>query len=58
MLKNLYMKRIFFILVIVCISLGVYGIIGMLDKEQTIQVNALPMTNKTIILDARTWAPE
>lgn len=57
MLKNLYMKRIFFILVIVCISLGVYGIIGMLDKEQTIQVNALPMTNKTIILDARTWAP-
>lgn len=54
-------KRITFICAFICFSIGVYGIIGMLEsfkEKPTLQASATPITNKIVIIDAGHGKPD
>lgn len=52
-------KRLAFVAIFVCISIGVYGIIGVVNQPaESVQTNATPITNKTIIIDAGHGKPD
>lgn len=50
-----YIKRIIFVCVFVIFSLSIYGIVGILEQyknNKSVQTNALPITNKVVVIDA------
>ena len=47
-------KRILFILSVVTISIFTF-IIQTVQINETVETVALPVSNKTIVIDARTW---
>ena len=52
-------KRIGFVCIFVCISILMYGIIGIVNKNnKSLQVNSTPITNKTIVIDAGHGKPD
>lgn len=52
-------KRIIFVFVLVCISFVTYGIINMRRlPNQVAKANALPITNKIIVIDAGHGLPD
>lgn len=52
-------KRIGFVCIFVCISVLMYGIIGIVNKNnKSLQVNSTPITNKTIVIDAGHGKPD
>ena len=53
MQKSIYVKRIICICLLICFSLVTYGIINMRRlPNQVASVNALPITNKVVVVDA------
>ncbi len=49
-------KRLVFICFFICLALATYGIINMKRlPNQVAKVNALPITNKVIVVDSRAW---
>jgi N-acetylmuramoyl-L-alanine amidase len=56
---SIFHKRLIYVFAFVCISIGVYGIINECNiKSESSQVNALPTTNKTIVIDAGHGLPD
>ena len=56
---SILQKRLAFICVLICFSLGVYGIITMRRvPNQVAKVNALPITNKVVVIDAGHGLPD
>ncbi|MDD3303348.1 MAG: hypothetical protein PHP54_00300 [Clostridia bacterium] len=56
---KLLKKRIGFVFVFVCISILTYGIIGIVNKNnKSLSVNATPIANKTIVIDAGHGKPD
>ena len=52
-------RRIIFVVLFVCVSICCYGIINIINKnEKTVTTNALPITNKTIVIDAGHGKPD
>ena len=47
-------KRIIAILSMVCMSIFAFSF--QIAKEETVATVALPVTNKVIVIDARTWS--
>ena len=47
-------KRLLIVLSAILISMGVFSI-NTKNSEETIQTVALPVSNKVIVIDARTW---
>lgn len=59
MKKDILKKQILLIFSFVCFSLILYGIMNISDKQKDIQkVNALPISNKTIVIDAGHGIPD
>ncbi len=59
MLKSIVSKRIILASFFVFISFGVYGIINVIQKqEKVVTTNALPITNKVVIIDAGHGKPD
>lgn len=56
---TIFKKRIIFVFIFVCISMLLYGIIGIVNKNSnSLQVNSTPITNKTIVIDAGHGKPD
>lgn len=57
-------KRLVYVCFFICFSIGIYAIIGVLDnlksdeEPKEVTVNATPITNKVIILDAGHGLPD
>ena len=57
--KNMYKKRIIAIVSFVCLLLVTYGIINMRKlPNQIAKVNATPLANKVIVIDAGHGLPD
>jgi hypothetical protein len=57
--KSLYKKIIYFILFFVCISILLYVIITkVITKKEYLQVNATPISNKVVVIDAGHGLPD
>lgn len=56
--KKIERKRLTFVLVIICITISIYGIMLYKDKNKAIQTNATPITNKVIVIDAGHGLPD
>lgn len=56
---TVFQKRLMYVCFFICFSLGTYGIIAISkDNNSTVQTNALPITNKTIVIDAGHGLPD
>lgn len=56
---SIFHKRVLYVFVFICISVGIYGIINNGNKmNESSQVNALPTTNKIIVIDAGHGLPD
>lgn len=52
-------KRLMLVSIFIFISFSIYGIINIVKKnEKTLETNALPVTNKVIIIDAGHGKPD
>lgn len=59
MRKNILKKQIFLIFSFVCFSFILYGIMNISSKSEDVKkVNALPISNKTVIIDAGHGIPD
>lgn len=59
MKNSLVYKRLILVVFFVCISLCCYGIINVIQKqEKSITTNALPITNKIVVIDAGHGKPD
>ena len=59
MKSSLVYKRLILVVVFVCISVFCYGIINVIQKqEKSITTNALPITNKIVVIDAGHGKPD
>ena len=59
MKNSLVYKRLILVVFFVCISLCCYGIINVIQKqEKSISTNALPITNKIVVIDAGHGKPD
>ena len=59
MKSSLVYKRLILVVFFVCISLCCYGIIDVIQKqEKSISTNALPITNKIVVIDAGHGKPD
>jgi len=56
--KSVYFKRIIFITTFVCITIFMYGIMFNINKNDIVQTNATPITNKVIVIDAGHGLPD
>lgn len=50
-------KRLKFIFGVVVVSIISVGLTYNIQKEKSIETVALPVSNKVVVLDARTWQP-
>lgn len=58
---SIFQKRAICVVLFICFSIGIYGIINLLEglkSNNTVQTNALPITNKIIVLDAGHGLPD
>ncbi|MEG0873531.1 MAG: N-acetylmuramoyl-L-alanine amidase [Clostridia bacterium] len=62
MKKIIYNKYFFAVIVFCCFLIGIYGVISVLEdmkvENKLIQTNALPITNKVIVIDAGHGLPD
>lgn len=54
---SIFHKRFIYVIAVVLISIGAYSI-AFLNNTKTVKVNALPITNKTIVIDAGHGLPD
>ncbi|MNV65535.1 hypothetical protein D3C71_1582330 [compost metagenome] len=55
---SIKVRRIMYVGIFVCFSIATYAIINMVNVNKSIDVNALPITNKTIVIDAGHGIPD
>ena len=55
--SNLY-KRLIFVSFLVCLSISSFAVSNIMDNNRVIATNALPITNKIIVLDAGHGKPD
>ena len=59
MKKSIIYKRLIFVTFFVCISVCFLGVISVINKNtKLVTTNALPITNKIIVLDAGHGKPD
>lgn len=56
--KSILYKRLIFVTFLVCLSISSFAVSNIMDNNRVIATNALPITNKIIVLDAGHGKPD
>lgn len=56
--KSILYKRLIFVTFLVCLSISSFGVSNIMDNNRAIATNALPITNKIVVLDAGHGKPD